>query len=60
MVCYPPPLNKAKEQGGMPLPSLSLIPFTCKCRDGMGLRIGNGISKQRRELALACELAHVQ
>jgi len=45
MACYTPPLNKAKKQGEMPLPILSPIPFTnVECRDGMRVRMGNGIS----------------
>ena len=43
MVYHTPPLKKAKKQGEMPLPNLGPIPLK-KFRDGMGLRLGNGIS----------------
>jgi len=35
------PVRRAKKQGGMPLPSFSLIPF--KYVEFMGLRLGKGI-----------------
>jgi len=45
MVCHSPAPKKVKKQGEMPLPSLSPIPFkNVEIRDGMGLRLGNGIS----------------
>jgi len=47
MACHTPPLKKAKKQGEMPLPSLSFIQFKKVefiYRDGMGLRLGYGIS----------------
>jgi len=45
MACHIPPLRKAKKQGEMPLPSLSPIPIkNVEFRDGMGPRLGNGIS----------------
>jgi len=42
MACRIPPLKKAKKQGEIPLPSLGPIPL--KKWDGMGPRLGNGIS----------------
>jgi len=45
MACHIPPLKKVKKQGEMPLPSLGPIPLkNVEFRDGMGLRLGNGIS----------------
>ena len=45
MACHTPPLKKVKKQGEMPLPSLGPIPLkNVEFRDGMGLRLGNGIS----------------
>ena len=45
MACHTPPLKKVKKQGEMPLPSASPIPLkNVEFRDGMGPRLGNGIS----------------
>ena len=44
MAYHTPPLKKAKIQGEMPLPSLGPILKNVEFRDGMGLRLGNGIS----------------
>jgi len=45
MACHTPPLKKANKQGEMPLPSLGSIPLkNVEFRDGMGPRLGNGIS----------------
>ena len=45
MACHIPPLKKAKKQVEMPLPSLGPIPLkNLEFRDGMGPRLGNGIS----------------
>jgi len=45
MASHTPPLKKAKKQGEMPLPSLGPIPLKIvEFRDGMGPRLGNGIS----------------
>ena len=45
MAYHTAPLIKAKKQGEMPLPSLTPIPLKkVEFRDGMGLRLGNGIS----------------
>jgi len=48
MACHTPPLKKVKKQGEMPLPSLGPIPLkNVEFRDGMGPRLGNGISRAR-------------
>ena len=45
MACHIPPLKKARKQWEMPLPSLSPIPLkNVEVRDGIGPRLGNGIS----------------
>jgi len=44
MACHTPPLEKAKKQGEIPLPSQSIPILIVEFRDGMGLRMGNGIS----------------
>jgi len=45
MAYHIPPLKKAKKQGEMPLASLSPIQLkNVEFRDGMGPRLGNGIS----------------
>jgi len=46
MACHIPTLKKVKKQGKMPLPSLGPIPLkkNVEFRDGMGPRLGNGIS----------------
>jgi len=46
MACHTPLLKKVKKQGEMPLPSLGPIPLkNVEFRDGMGPRLGNGISR---------------
>ena len=42
MVCHTQSLKKAKKQVEMPLPILSPIPINWK--NGMGMRMGSGIS----------------
>jgi len=43
MACHTPPLKKETRE--MPLPSLSPFPLkNVEFRDGIGLRLGNGIS----------------
>jgi len=45
MACHTPPLKKVRKQGEMPLPSLGPIPLkNVEFRDGMGPRLGNGIT----------------
>ena len=45
MACHIPPLKKAKKQGEVPLPILSLIHFkNVEFRNWMGVRMVNGIS----------------
>ena len=45
MAYHTTPPKKVKKQGEMPLPSLSPIPLkNVEVRDGIGPRLGNGIS----------------
>jgi len=46
MSCHAPPLKIAMKQGEIPLPSLGLIQSlnSTVLKNGMGLRLGNGIS----------------
>jgi len=45
MACHAPPIKIAKQQGEMPLPSLSPIPsLNSTVLNGMGLRLDKGIS----------------
>jgi len=45
MTCHTSSLKKVKKQREMPLPNFSPIPLkNIEFRDGMGPRLGNGIS----------------